>query len=90
MNPPRQRKSLQGCSLEIDEVRLISDLRIMHSKVDELHHIVCNLKRRHSEASIHKYADQPVLAEDIERVDEIYLWFLGLKERSSREDLRAG
>jgi hypothetical protein len=67
--------------LDVDEVRLVSDLRIMHSKVDELYQIVNNLKRRHSGADIHKYADQPVLNEDIARVDEIYLWFVTLKEQ---------
>jgi hypothetical protein len=74
-----------GRWLDIDEVRLVSDLRIMHAKVDELYQIVCNLKRRHSGSDIHKYADQPVLNEDIARVDEIYLWFINLKEqRESR------
>jgi hypothetical protein len=71
--------------LDIDEVRLVSDLRIMHAKVDELYQIVCNLKRRHSGSDIHKYADQPVLNEDIARVDEIYLWFINLKERRERQ-----
>jgi hypothetical protein len=66
--------------LTVDEVRLVSDLRIMHSKVDELYQIVDNLKRRHHEADIPKYADQPVLNEDIERVDDIYLWFVSVKE----------
>jgi len=67
-------------SLSIDEVRLVSDLRIMHSKVDELYQVVDNLKRRHHEADINKYADQPILTEDIERVDDIYLWFVSLKD----------
>jgi hypothetical protein len=53
----------------------------MHAKVDELYQIVHNLKRRHVEADITKYADQPVLNEDIARVDEIYLWFVRLKEQ---------
>ena len=73
-----------GRALDIDEVRIVSDLRIMHSKVDELHQIVENLKRRHSQADIHKYADEPVLNEDIANVDELYLWFLSLKEESAR------
>jgi hypothetical protein len=68
--------------LDVEEVRLVSDLRIMHSKVDELYQMVSNLKRRHSESDIHKYADQPVLSEDIAHVDEIYLWFVTLKEES--------
>ena len=90
MNPRRISKPLGGASLDVDEIRLISDLRIMHSKEDELHHIISNLKRRHNEVSIHKYADQPVLAEDIARVDEIYLWFLRLKESVNGGTLRAG
>jgi hypothetical protein len=68
--------------LDVDEVRLVADLRVMHAKVDELFQLVSNLKRRHSGADIHKYADQPVLTEDIARVDEIYLWFLSLKEET--------
>ena len=30
------------------------------------------------------YADQPVLSEDIDRVDELYMWFLRLKEQNRR------
>jgi hypothetical protein len=71
-------------SLDVEEVRLIADLRIMHSKVDELYQVVTNLKRRHDDDAIHKYADQPVLSEDIDRVDELYMWFLRLKEQSRR------
>ncbi len=67
---------------------MLADLRIMHAKVDELFHVVLNLKRRHSEADIHKYADQPLLSEDIEHVDEIYLWFVKLKEERERERRR--
>lgn len=75
--------------LNIEEVRLVGDLRVMHSKVDELYQVVANLKRRHSDAAIHQFADQPVLSEDISRVDEIYLWFLQLKtERERRPVLR--
>ena len=73
-----------GRSLEIEEVRLVADLRVMHSKVDELCNLVRNLKRRHSEANIHKYADQTVLNEDIDRVDEIYNWFVSLKEEGRK------
>ncbi|HSY12988.1 MAG TPA: hypothetical protein VK976_12430 [Verrucomicrobiae bacterium] len=78
-----REQSVRGRWLDVDEVRLVSDLRIMHSKVDELYQIVSNLKRRHSGSDIHKYADQPVLNEDIARMDEIYLWFVTLKEEHS-------
>lgn len=70
--------------LDVDEIRLIADLRVMHSKVDELYQIVTNLKRRHEDDAIHKYADQRVLSEDIDRVDELYMWFLRLKEQNRK------
>jgi hypothetical protein len=70
--------------LDIEEVRLVADLRIMHAKVQELHEIVAGLKRRHSEASIRTYADHVMLNLDIERVDSIYLWFISLKENRLR------
>jgi len=73
-------QTTRGRWLDVEEIRLVSDLRIMHSKVDELYQVVCNLKRRHSGADIQKCADQPVLNEDIDRVDEIYLWFVSLKD----------
>lgn len=76
-------KSPRGRWLDVDEIRVVADLRIMHSKVDELYQIVTNLKRRHSESDIITYADQPVLNEDIARVDDIYLWFVRLKEERS-------
>lgn len=79
MNPRRIHKTAQDLP-EIDQIRLVADLRIMHSKVDELHHIVTNLKKRHREDAIHKYSDRRVLADNIRRVDEIYLWFLSLNE----------
>ena len=77
-----------GRSLTTEEVRTVADLRIMHAKVDELFQIVSALKRSYSEADIHRYADAPRLAEDIQRVDEIYLWFVRLKERREREQER--
>lgn len=66
--------------LTIDEVRLVADLRIMHSKVNELAQIISVLKRRHPEMAIRQYADHRMLDDDIRRVDEIYLWFISLKE----------
>ena len=65
---------------DIEEMRLIADLRIMHSKVHELFEVVAVLKRGHEENFIRKYADHAMLEKDIQRVDEIYLWFVRLKE----------
>jgi hypothetical protein len=61
-------------------MRLIADLRIMHGKVDELFELVGTLKRRHTELEIITFEDPPVLDENIERIDEIYLWFVALKQ----------
>jgi hypothetical protein len=81
---PQQNEEVSDRWLDVEEVRLIADLRVMHSKVDELYQVVTNLKRRHDDDAIHKYADQPVLSEDIDRVDELYMWFLRLKEQNRR------
>jgi hypothetical protein len=81
-NPKRNET---GRWLDVEEVRLVSDLRIMHAKVDELYQIVQNLKRRHNEEAIFNYADHPVLQEDIDRVDQIYLWFVALKEEGRKK-----
>ena len=79
LKSPQARKPVHGRALEIDEVRLVADLRIMHAKVDELYHVVSNLKRRHRMDAIEKYADRRILDKNIEHVDEIYLWFVELK-----------
>jgi hypothetical protein len=73
-------KSDKELQLNIEEVRLVADLRIMHAKVHELFEVVTVLKRGHEDSSIRKYADRVMLEKDIQRVDEIYLWFLSLKE----------
>jgi hypothetical protein len=80
MSPKRTQQNVENRWITIDETRIVSDLRIMHAKVDELYHIVTALKKRHDEADVVKYADQPVLTEDIQKVDDIYLWFVKLKE----------
>lgn len=86
MNPKRtSHPALEDQRLTLDEVRTVSDLRVMHAKVDELYQIVTGLKERYDEGTIVKYADQPVLTKDIQKVDEIYLWFVRLKEESISE-----
>jgi hypothetical protein len=57
----------------------------MHAKVDELYQIVSNLRKRHNESDIIVYADQKVLAHNIHKVDEIYLWFVKIKEERDRD-----
>jgi hypothetical protein len=77
----QSNEPIDGRWLEIEEVRLVSDLRIMHAKVVELYQIVQSLRERHEPAAIRKYADALVLDRDIAQVDEIYLWFVALKEK---------
>jgi hypothetical protein len=73
-------KSDKRPQIDIEEVRLIADLRIMHAKVHELFEIVSVLKRGREENFIRRCADRAMLEKDIQRVDEIYLWFVRLKE----------
>jgi len=76
----RNRRTFEA-PLTIEEVRLVADLRIMHARVDELYHVVFALRQRHEEADVIRYADAFALGEDIRKVDEIYLWFVKLKEQ---------
>ena len=78
------KKPAGGEWLNIKEVRLVADLRIMHAKVHELFEIVSVIKTGHEENAIRRYADQEMLEKDIQRVDDIYLWFVRLKEEGLR------
>ena len=75
----------EGRWLTIEEVRVVSDLRIMHAKVAELYDIVHTLRSRYSEAEIHAYSDPPLLSANIDHVDDIYLWFVKLREERDRK-----
>jgi phosphate uptake regulator len=75
-------ETLDNRCLHIEETRLISDLRIMHSKVDELYQIVQSLRTRHDETAVQTYAERCALQIDVDRVDEIYLWFVALKDQT--------
>lgn len=70
--------------LGLEEVRLVADLRIMHAKVYELFEVVSGIKKRHDEGAIRRCSDHAMLDQDIKRVDDIYLWFVRLKEEGIR------
>jgi hypothetical protein len=76
---PKKPVPLRG--LSIDEIRLVSDLRVMHSKVEELFQVVDKLKRRHSADDIRRYSDREILESNIDNVDQIYLWFVSLRDK---------
>ena len=80
----RKKEPLHLRSLDLDEIRLVSDLRILHAKVDELYQTATSLRKRHSESDIVAYADEKVLSENIHKVDEIYLWSVRIKEERDR------
>ena len=79
-------KNTRGRWLDVDEIRVVADLRIMHSKVDDLYQIVANLKRRHSESDIVAYADQPVLNEDISARGRYLFVVCAPERRAQRQD----
>ena len=82
---PREPRDVNDRWLDVEEIRLVSDLRIMHSKVSDLYQAMQSIRSRHPESSVLMYADQPLLSEDIAKVDEIYLWFVKLKnDRNKR------
>ena len=80
----RREKDISQRPLDVEEIRLVADLRIMHSKVDELYQLVRVMRERHDEAAVVNYADDPVLSENIRRVDDIYMWFIRIKEEIDR------
>ena len=82
MEAKRTQRPLEDTWPSIEEIRIVSDLRIMHAKVAELSQLIVALKERHHESDIVKYSDQPVLTKDIQMVDAIYLWFVKVKEEA--------
>lgn len=67
----------------MEEIRLISDLRVMHAKVMELSRSVASLRARYREDDVRKYADAELLAEDIEHAEEIYQFYVSLADHSA-------
>jgi hypothetical protein len=49
-----------------------------------LFEVVSVIKRRHDEGAIRRCSDHAMLDQDIKRVDDIYLWFVRLKEEGIR------
>jgi len=80
----RSKEPLHQRWLDLDEIRLVSDLRIMHAKVNELYQVVTHLQQRHTEADVYQYADDPLILDNIRVIDEIYLWFVKIKEERER------
>jgi hypothetical protein len=76
--PVEERKN--ELDKELERLRTICDLRIMHGRVDELHNLVKSLQDgRHSAVDICHFSDPKRLKMNIDHIDEIYLWFVNLK-----------
>ncbi|HEU5231913.1 MAG TPA: hypothetical protein VFU50_03560 [Terriglobales bacterium] len=45
----------------------------------------CRISNVVTTKRIYNYADHLLLQEDIDRVDQIYLWFVGLKEEGRKK-----
>jgi len=73
---------IAGRWLNVDEIRVIADLRIMHSKVSELKSIVSSLRARYDARDVVEYSEETILAENIARMHEVYLLYLALKKRN--------
>ena len=58
-------------ALGVDQIRLISDLRILHSKVDELLTIMERIRKRQDTEAVSEFADRAALTDDINAVDKI-------------------
>src|SRR5438270_11904109 len=79
-----KQPDVHGRWLAIEEVRLIADLRVMHAKINELFHMVTTLQERYDETEIVRYADQELLTRETEQMDQMYLWFVKLKQEQQR------
>lgn len=65
--------------ISVAQVRLIADLRIMHSKTSELYSTINMIRRRHTEADVVSCGDQNALKDDIGKMEQCYGWFLKIK-----------
>ena len=85
-NRPSKRKA--ETALGVDQIRLISDLRILHSKVDELLTIMDRIRKRHDLEAVIEFSDRKALTDDIHAVDQIYMWFVKLDEQRAGKNTK--
>lgn len=69
-------------NLTLEEVRLVADLRLLHSAANNLLGIIGQIKTRHSQAKVEELADPVALLVTVREVQEATDWLTGLKRPS--------
>ncbi len=66
-------------NLTLEEIRLVADLRLLHSAANNLLGIIGQIKTRHSHAKVEELADPIALLVTVREVQEATDWLVGLK-----------
>ena len=66
-------------NLTLQEIRLVADLRLVHSAANNLLGIIGQIKTRHSHAKVAELADPMALLVTIREVEEVRDWLVELK-----------
>jgi hypothetical protein len=69
-------------NLTLEEIRLVADLRLLHSAANNLLGIIGQIKTRHSQAKVEELADPIALLVTVREVQEATDWLVGLKQHS--------
>ncbi|HEY0565809.1 MAG TPA: hypothetical protein VGC88_09505 [Terriglobales bacterium] len=88
-DPRWVEQPLENRSLNVEEIRLVGDLRYMHNRVLELIALVREIRERHPTTDVVRYADRPLLELDIQRVDEAYQYYLDIRQELDKQRLRS-
>jgi hypothetical protein len=70
-------------NLTLQEIRLVADLRLLHSAANNLLGIIGQIKTRHSQAKVEELADPIALLVTIREVQQATDWLTGLKRPSA-------
>ncbi len=57
-----------------DDTKMIADIRVLHSKIQELHHGVDTLRKRYPDQDLIRYADIDQVEDDAEKLRQIHTW----------------
>jgi hypothetical protein len=70
-------------NLTLQEIRLVADLRLLHSAANNLLGIIGQIKTRHSQVKVEELADPVALLVTVREVQEATDWLVGLKQHSA-------
>jgi hypothetical protein len=66
-------------NLTLEEIRLVADLRLLHSAANNLLGIIGQIKTRHSQPKVEELADPIALLVTVREVQEAAAWLMGLR-----------